>query len=72
MALFSGLIGRSWAMLFAGAGYCVHLYDVSQDLVANAIKDIEQQLTALAAAGLLRGTLSVAEQLQLIAGKGSS
>lgn len=64
----SGLIGRSWAMLFAGAGYHVNLFDVTQELVENAIKDIEQQLHALAASGLLRGNLSAAEQLTLITG----
>ncbi|XP_046640052.1 lambda-crystallin homolog [Daphnia pulicaria] len=64
----SGLIGRSWAMLFAGAGYNVHLYDVTQELVENAIKDIEEQLQALATSGLLRGNLSASEQLKLITG----
>lgn len=48
-------------MLFAGAGYQVNLFDVSQELIENAIKDIEQQLLALSASGLLRGSLSVAE-----------
>lgn len=56
-------------MLFAGAGYQVHLYDVSQELVESAIKDIEQQLHALAASGLLRGKLTVDEQLVKIKGK---
>lgn len=55
-------------MLFAGAGYRVHMFDVSQDLVTNAIKDIEQQLVALAASGLLRGSLTVEEQQKLISG----
>ncbi len=56
-------------MLFAGAGYQVHLYDVTQELIENAIKDIEQQLHALSASGLLRGTLGAAEQLNLIKGE---
>jgi 3-hydroxyacyl-CoA dehydrogenase len=56
-------------MLFAGAGYNVHLYDVTQELVENAIKDIEEQLQALATSGLLRGNLSASEQLKLITGE---
>lgn len=56
-------------MLFAGAGYQVHLYDVTLDLVENAIKDIREQLLALEKTGMLRGNLSVAEQLALISGK---
>lgn len=56
-------------MLFAGAGYNVHLYDVTQELVENAIKDIEEQLQVLATTGLLRGNLSASEQLKLITGK---
>merc|ERR1712071_737409 len=40
----SGLIGRSWAMLFCGAGYNVCMYDVSRDLVSKALEDIDQQL----------------------------
>lgn len=59
-------------MLFAGAGYQVHLYDVTQELVDNAIKDIEQQLQSLSASGLLRGNLGVTEQLNLITGEWSS
>lgn len=62
----SGLIGRSWAMLFAGAGYRVHLYDVTLDLVAKAVEDIEHQLTVLETKGMLRGTISPTEQLKLI------
>lgn len=62
----SGLIGRGWAMLFAGAGYSVSLYDVNRELVVSAIKDIEEQLKVLEETGMLRGALSAAQQLQLI------
>ncbi len=31
--LFSGLIGRSWAMIFASAGYEVVIYDVEHSQV---------------------------------------
>ncbi len=53
-------------MLFAGAGYRVHLYDVTLDLVAKAVEDIEHQLTVLETKGMLRGTISPTEQLKLI------
>ena len=66
---FSGLIGRSWAMLFAGAGYHVSLYDVSLDLVEKALKDIDEQLQALEKSGMLRGTTTAAQQLALVTGK---
>ena len=34
----SGLIGKSWAMIFASEGFNVVLYDVDQNQVAKAIK----------------------------------
>ena len=34
----SGLIGKSWAMIFASEGFSVVLYDVEQSQVAKAIK----------------------------------
>lgn len=55
-------------MLFAGAGYHVYLYDVTADLIENAIQDIEKQLHALHISGHLRSNLSVDKQLQLIKG----
>lgn len=64
----SGLIGRSWAMLFCGAGYNVSMYDVSQDLVTKALADIDHQLHELEASKMLRGNLSPAQQLDLIKG----
>jgi len=45
--LCSGLIGKSWAMLFAGAGYRVVLYDTVESQVTAALADIQQQLTKL-------------------------
>jgi len=64
----SGLIGRSWAMLFCGAGYNVCMYDVSRDLVSKALEDIDHQLHELEASKMLRGNLSPAQQLELIKG----
>jgi len=63
----SGLIGRGWAMLFAGAGYSVSLYDVNQEFVVSAIKDIGEQLKVLHKTGMLRkGFERSPIQLQLI------
>lgn len=47
LTFFSGLIGRSWAMLFVGAGYDVCLYDLSADQLTTAKIDIEKQLYEL-------------------------
>ncbi|CAL7951939.1 unnamed protein product [Xylocopa violacea] len=66
----SGLIGRSWAMLFASVGYEVVIYDVVKEQIARALEDIHQQLKRLEKNGLLRGTLTADQQYQLI--KGSS
>jgi L-gulonate 3-dehydrogenase len=62
MKCCSGLIGRSWAMLFAAAGYQVYMYDVDRKRVDDAIADIGNQLKNLEKAGLLRGQLTVEEQ----------
>lgn len=53
-------------MLFAGAGYQVCLYDVSQELMEGAIADIKKQLTILEETGMLRGSLTAVQQLELI------
>ncbi|KAI1286708.1 Lambda-crystallin -like protein [Halotydeus destructor] len=62
----SGLIGRSWSMLFVGAGYSVSVYDVKAEAIDVALADIEGQLVKLEEMGLLRGTLSAGEQFKLI------
>lgn len=53
-------------MLFAGAGYSVNMYDVNEELVQNAIKDIESQFQLLSSTGMLRGSQPPEEQLKLI------
>lgn len=67
--MFSGLIGKSWAMLFVGAGYNVVIYDVVKNQVDNALLDIDKQLADLQERGLLRGTTSAREQFQLLIGE---
>ncbi|KAK7090665.1 lambda-crystallin-like [Littorina saxatilis] len=57
----SGLIGKSWAMLFACSGYDVMLYDVISDQLQSALVDIEAQLSALYKEGLQRSSLTLAE-----------
>ena len=44
------------------------LFDVSAELVAKAIEDVGQQLKMLEHSGLLRGSLSMEQQLALVSG----
>ncbi|KAJ8315286.1 hypothetical protein KUTeg_007436 [Tegillarca granosa] len=63
-----GLIGRSFAMLFAAAGYQVKIYDIEASQITHALSDIWQQLIELQKIGLLRGSLSIEEQHKRIEG----
>ena len=62
----SGLIGRSWAMLFAAAGYRVVMYDIEKSQLDLAMTVIQEQLIDLEKQGLLRGKAAASEQFNLI------
>lgn len=69
MFFYSGLIGQSWAMLFASAHYNVIIYDLDSDLVNTAYDKIKSQLEKMEKDGILRGSLSAEQQISLIKGK---
>jgi len=62
----SGLIGRSWAMIFASAGYNVTIYDNDSNQLKTGKEVIMIQLRDLEKKQLLRGKLDVEEQYNLI------
>ncbi|XP_036107020.1 lambda-crystallin homolog [Molossus molossus] len=64
----SGLIGRSWAMLFASGGFRVKLYDIEQQQITDALEIIRRDMKLLEQSGSLKGSLSAEQQLSLITG----
>ncbi|KAF4087268.1 hypothetical protein AMELA_G00093460 [Ameiurus melas] len=62
----SGLIGRSWAMVFLSGGYRVKIYDNQPGQASRAIAEIRKQVEELQEAQMLRGNLSASEQLSLL------
>ncbi|XP_054643446.1 lambda-crystallin homolog [Dunckerocampus dactyliophorus] len=62
----SGLIGRSWAMVFASGGYSVKMYDNQPGQAAKAVTEMGKQMMELEEAGMLRGQLSATQQLALL------
>lgn len=62
----SGLIGRSWSMLFASVGYQVMLYDILPEQIAAALRETEKELTSLEERGMLRGKLNSQQQFKCI------
>jgi len=64
----SGLIGKSWAMIFASVGYEVVLYDVLESQVESALSNIKAELVEHETNGVLRGCLGAAEQAALVSG----
>jgi len=62
----SGLIGRSWAMLFASIGYQVMLYDILPLQLEEALQEITINLKEFQMKNILRGHLTAVEQLRCI------
>ncbi|XP_012735512.2 lambda-crystallin homolog [Fundulus heteroclitus] len=62
----SGLIGRSWAMVFVSGGYRVKIYDNQLGQAAKAVTEIRKQLEELEEARMLRGDLTATQQLALL------
>ncbi|KAF6210844.1 hypothetical protein GE061_013955 [Apolygus lucorum] len=62
----SGLIGQSWAMLFASVGYSVSIFDILPEAVQKAKINIKAQLDDLEQKKLLRGTLNGKQQYEKI------
>ncbi|XP_022094846.1 lambda-crystallin homolog [Acanthaster planci] len=62
----SGLIGRSWTLIFISAGYNVTIFDIEQSQLSSALVDIDKQLVELQKSGLLRGTLTPEQQKALV------
>ncbi|KAM9802857.1 lambda-crystallin homolog isoform X1 [Syngnathus typhle] len=62
----SGLIGRSWAMVFASGGYSVKIHDNQPGQAAVALTEIKKQMMELQEVGMLRGQLSATQQLALL------
>ncbi|XP_068428739.1 lambda-crystallin homolog [Clinocottus analis] len=62
----SGLIGRSWAMVFLSGGFSVKIYDNQPGQAAQAVTEIRKQLQELQDAGMLRGPLDASQQLALL------
>jgi len=62
----SGLIGRSWAMIFASAGYNVSIFDNDPNQLKTGKEVIMTQLRDLEKKQLLRGKLDVEAQYNLI------
>uniref|UniRef100_A0A3Q1DC08 Crystallin, lambda 1 n=1 Tax=Amphiprion ocellaris TaxID=80972 RepID=A0A3Q1DC08_AMPOC len=61
-----GLIGRSWAMVFASGGYSVKIYDNQPGQSTKAIVEIKKQLQELEDAQMLRGEATALQQVALI------
>uniref|UniRef100_A0A8C3P5Q9 L-gulonate 3-dehydrogenase n=1 Tax=Cyanoderma ruficeps TaxID=181631 RepID=A0A8C3P5Q9_9PASS len=62
----SGLIGCSWAMVFAAGGFKVKLYDIAQQQLTSALETIRKQMKEMEKAGVLKGALNADQQLALI------
>ena len=61
----AGLIGRSWAVVFAGGGCEVALYDAAHEVAENARMLVMQGLEDLAEQGLLKDAPAAAARVRL-------
>lgn len=66
--IFSGLIGGSWAMIFASVGYQVKIYDIIPEQVEKTLQHVKQELLKLESENIIRGKLTAAEQFSCITG----
>eukprot|EP01114_Cavostelium_apophysatum_P019914 TRINITY_DN6544_c0_g1_i1.p1 TRINITY_DN6544_c0_g1~~TRINITY_DN6544_c0_g1_i1.p1 ORF type:complete len:327 (-),score=53.79 TRINITY_DN6544_c0_g1_i1:14-994(-) len=57
----SGIVGRSWALVFARSGYEVRLFDQSPEVLQSALAWIEKVAQELSEVGLLRTSKSAEE-----------
>lgn len=66
--LGSGLIGSSWAMVFASAGYQVQIYDILPEKIEKTVNHIATEMKRLERMSALRGKLSANQQIECITG----
>ncbi|KAK7790871.1 hypothetical protein R5R35_010739 [Gryllus longicercus] len=64
----SGIIGRSWAMLFASVGYKVSIFDIERKQIDSALVEITKEVKRLESQKILRGKLSGDEQIACVTG----
>src|SRR5262245_42566852 len=60
----AGLIGRSWAIVFARAGWSAALFDPAEGVVTAAMALIKTELTALARLGLVDDPQAAAARVE--------
>jgi L-gulonate 3-dehydrogenase len=63
----AGLIGRSWAIVFAGGGFEVALYDCERDVAEKARAFVTQELGDLAEQSLVKDPQAAAARVRLAA-----
>ncbi len=61
----AGLIGKSWAIVFARAGWSVTLYDSDSAVLDVALAEIEQHAATMQDAGMLENTESLLAGISL-------
>lgn len=62
----SGLIGRSWALVFISGGFTVKIYDKEPGMASSAVASIRQQVAQLQQKNMLRGQISASQQAALV------